>query len=70
MDRVGEGPGIEPSRRGIARTLRAIGSQDDVEMGEAPALELDHLHVREPHRRPQLPFAQPAVTGHLEVETQ
>ena len=34
---------------GGSSDLRAVGPEDHMEMDETPALELDHLHVREPH---------------------
>ena len=67
-DRSGQDLKVEPPGRGLSRTRASVGSDDEVEVDQAPALELDHLHVGEPGDRPQISRSHAAGPGHLSVE--
>ena len=60
LDRPGEDGAAEPRRRWLGRPGRPVGSDDDVEMDEPTALELDHLDVGEAGQRAQLARLSPA----------
>ena len=67
-DGLGQHCGVEPGGRRLGWPGPTVGPKHHVEVDEAAGLELDHLDVRQPGHRAQLPGAHAAGPGDLAVE--